>query len=57
MSNGFGLKYIHKFFCLPFLQLQHVTLVGLLERNKIESEITVHELDLYQQSEDADYDR
>lgn len=56
MSNGFGLKYIHKFFCLPFLQLQHLTLIGLLERNKVETEITVHELDLYQQSEDADYD-
>ncbi|XP_039289126.1 rab-like protein 6 isoform X2 [Nilaparvata lugens] len=57
MSNGFGLKYIHKFFCLPFLQLQRETLLGLLERNKTEAEITVHELDIYQESEDADYDR
>ncbi|RZF40019.1 hypothetical protein LSTR_LSTR002422 [Laodelphax striatellus] len=57
MSNGFGLKYIHKFFCLPFLQLQRETLIGLLERNKTEAEITVHELDIYQESEDADYDR
>lgn len=29
MRNGFGLKYIHKFFNLPFIQLQ----VCLLELN------------------------
>lgn len=29
MRNGFGLKYIHKFFNLPFIQLQVCLLVKL----------------------------
>lgn len=55
MSNGFGLKYLHKFFCLPFLQLQRVTLLGQLETNANETHITIQELDLYQQSPDSNY--
>uniref|UniRef100_A0A0A9VVM8 Rab-like protein 1 n=2 Tax=Lygus hesperus TaxID=30085 RepID=A0A0A9VVM8_LYGHE len=56
MSNGFGLKYIHKFFCLPFLQLQKETLLKQLDRNANEMLITIDELDLYQRSPDSDYD-
>lgn len=57
MSNGFGLKLIHKFFCLPFLQLQRETLLRQLETNQSETEATLEELDLFQQSEHADYER
>uniref|UniRef100_A0A1B6CF37 Rab-like protein 6 n=1 Tax=Clastoptera arizonana TaxID=38151 RepID=A0A1B6CF37_9HEMI len=57
MSNGFGLKLLHKFFCLPFLQLQRETLLGQLERNQTETDITVQELDLYQQSDEANYEK
>ncbi|XP_054273039.1 rab-like protein 6 [Macrosteles quadrilineatus] len=57
MSNGFGLKLLHKFFCLPFLQLQRQTLLGQLERNQAETQATLEELDLFQQSEHADYDK
>ncbi|KAK8404791.1 hypothetical protein O3P69_001417 [Scylla paramamosain] len=56
MRNGYGLKLLHKFFNLPFLQLQRVTLLRQLETNTAEIEATVQELDLYQESDDADYD-
>lgn len=57
MRNGFGLKLLHKFFNLPFLQLQRETLVKQLERNEVEIAATVEELDMFATSEDADYDR
>lgn len=57
MRNGFGLKLLHKFFNLPFLQLQRETLLGQLETNKEETLLTVQELDLYQESDDADYNK
>ncbi|KAL1131443.1 hypothetical protein AAG570_011060 [Ranatra chinensis] len=57
MSNGFGLKYLHKFFGLPFLQLQRQTLLSQLERNSSETKLTLQELDLYQQGPDSDYDK
>ncbi|MPC26776.1 Rab-like protein 6 [Portunus trituberculatus] len=56
MRNGYGLKLLHKFFNLPFLQLQRITLLRQLETNTAEIEATVQELDLYQESDDADYD-
>lgn len=57
MRNGFGLKLLHKFFNLPFLQLQRETLLKQIETNKDETQLTIQELDLYQESDDADYDK
>lgn len=57
MRNGFGLKLLHKFFNLPFLQLQRETLLKQLDTNEEETQLTVQELDLFQESDDADYDK
>ncbi|KAG8190585.1 hypothetical protein JTE90_014061 [Oedothorax gibbosus] len=56
MRNGFGLKYLHKFFNLPFLQLQRETLLKQLEINKGEIQATVEELDCLSESEEQNYD-
>ncbi|XP_076045318.1 rab-like protein 6 [Oratosquilla oratoria] len=56
MRNGFGLKLLHKFFNLPFLHLQRQTLLQQLETNSAEIGATLQELELYQESEDANYD-
>ncbi len=55
MSNGFGLKFLHKWFNLPFLQLQRETLLAQLVTNENEIDITTQELDLYQQTDDSNY--
>lgn len=55
MSNGFGLKFLHKWFNLPFLQLQRETLLTQLATNENEINITTQELDLYQQTDDSNY--
>ncbi|KAG8034644.1 hypothetical protein G9C98_007720 [Cotesia typhae] len=57
MRNGFGLKLLHKFFNLPFLQLQRETLLKQLKKNEEETQLTIQELDLFQESDDADYDK
>nr|CAD7433724.1 unnamed protein product [Timema monikensis] len=57
MRNGFGLKLLHKFFNLPFLQLQRETFLAQLETNMQETLLTSQELDLYQEGDDADYDK
>nr|CAD7414400.1 unnamed protein product [Timema poppensis] len=57
MRNGFGLKLLHKFFNLPFLQLQRETFLAQLETNLQETLLTSQELDLYQEGDDADYDK
>ncbi|XP_012152305.1 rab-like protein 6 isoform X1 [Megachile rotundata] len=57
MRNGFGLKLLHKFFNLPFLQLQRETLLKQLDTNEEETRLTVQELDLFQDSDDANYNK
>ncbi|KAG7197843.1 hypothetical protein KM043_001655 [Ampulex compressa] len=57
MRNGFGLKLLHKFFNLPFLQLQRETLLKQLDTNEEETRLTIQELDLFQDSDDADYNK
>lgn len=56
MKNGFGLKYLHRFFNLPFLQLQKESLLTQLETNRREFDATVHELNAYGESELQNYD-
>ncbi|GAB6031528.1 Rab-like protein 6 [Chamberlinius hualienensis] len=56
MRNGFGLKYLHKFFNLPFLQLQRETLLKQVETNEYEIKSTSEELDLLEDSEEQNYD-
>lgn len=57
MRNGFGLKLLHKFFNLPFLQLQKETLLRQLERNEIEINATIQELDMFCDSDEANYSK
>lgn len=44
MRNGFGLRLLHKFLGLPFLQLQRETLTALLERNQRDIDVCSMEL-------------
>lgn len=57
MRNGFGLKLLHKFFNLPFLQLQKEALLGQLDRNEVEISATIQELDVFCDSDDANYSK
>ena len=57
MRNGFGLKFLHKFFNLPFLQLQRETLLRQIETNIAETKATNEEMELYFESDEATYDK
>uniref|UniRef100_A0A3P8VYT3 RAB, member RAS onco family like 6 n=1 Tax=Cynoglossus semilaevis TaxID=244447 RepID=A0A3P8VYT3_CYNSE len=56
MKNGFGLKYLHRFFNIPFLQLQRETLLRQLETNQLDIDATLEELCVQQETEDQNYD-
>ncbi|KAM6985139.1 rab-like protein 6 [Aplochiton taeniatus] len=56
MKNGFGLKYLHRFFNIPFLQLQRETLLRQLETNQLDIDATLEELNIQQETEDQNYD-
>ncbi|XP_032162487.1 rab-like protein 6 isoform X2 [Mustela erminea] len=56
MKNSFGLKYLHKFFNIPFLQLQRETLLRQLETNQLDVDATLEELSVQQETEDQNYD-
>ena len=56
MRNGFGLKLLHKFLNVPYLMLQRESLLTQLALNQREIEGTQLELDLYLESDDANYE-
>lgn len=56
MKNSFGLKYLHKFLNIPFLQLQRETLLRQLETNQLDIDATLEELSVQQETEDQNYE-
>jgi len=56
MSNGFGLRLIYKWIGISFLQLQRENIMNHLKNNGSETKIMTMELDVYQQSNEANYD-
>ncbi|KAL3191875.1 hypothetical protein MRX96_059383 [Rhipicephalus microplus] len=56
LRNGFGLRFLYKWFNLPFLQLQRESLLLQLERNSQETNATNDELDMLQESEEQNYE-
>ena len=56
MRTGFGLKYIYKFFNIPYLQLQRETLMQQLETNAKEMDSICEELQEVEENIENDYD-
>jgi hypothetical protein len=56
MRSGFGLKYLHKFFNVPFLQLQRENLMQQLETNAKEMDLILEELSHHEGKVDDDYE-
>ncbi|XP_011403974.2 PREDICTED: rab-like protein 6 [Amphimedon queenslandica] len=54
MKNGYGLRYLHKFLSIPFLQLQQETLLHQLKTNREQIMLVSEGLD---SKEDQDYDK
>lgn len=57
MRNGFGLKYIYKFFNLPFLHLKKQSLLKQLQINDREIDACNQELTIIEESDDQNYER
>jgi len=55
MRNGFGLRLLHKFLGLPFLQLKKQSLLAQLEKNDVDKNICVLEMNEFLKSDNADY--
>lgn len=56
MRNGFGLRYLYKFFNLPYLHLQRETLLKQLDRNNDEIDASCQELDAMNDNDEYSYD-
>lgn len=57
MKNGFGMRLIEKFFNIPFLKLQEVSLLKQLEINRQDFLTTREELQLMQESINHEYEQ
>ncbi|XP_076844414.1 rab-like protein 6 isoform X2 [Brachyhypopomus gauderio] len=56
MKNGFGLRYLHRFFNIPFLKLQRWTLLRQLDTNEHDIDATLEELNVQKETEEQNYD-
>ena len=56
MRNGFGLKYIHQFLNIPFLQLQRECLLQQVQINARDMDTSLEEIDAYGRSDENNYD-
>jgi GTPase SAR1 family protein len=55
MKDCFGLAYLHKFFSIPFLQMQQEALLQQLQENRLQTQLTLDELEYNPESTDFNY--